>query len=51
MNTKSSAKSAERRKAMLAVVGIWKDRSEFSEPAKYVRGLRRDDSPVHSLPA
>ncbi len=27
---------------MQAVVGMWKDRDEFSDPVKYVRGLRRD---------
>ena len=32
----------ERRKAMMAVVGIWKNRREFSNPEKYVRRLRRD---------
>jgi hypothetical protein len=31
----------ERRKAMLAVVGIRKDRAEFSDPEKYIRRLRR----------
>jgi hypothetical protein len=31
----------ERRKAMQAVVGIWKDRPEFSDPEKYIRRLRR----------
>jgi len=31
----------ERKKAMQAVVGIWKDRPEFSDPEKYVRRLRR----------
>jgi plasmid stability protein len=31
----------ERRNAMLAVVGIWKDRPEFSDPEKYLRRLRR----------
>ncbi len=41
MNTKSAAKLEERKKAMLAVVGIWKDRREFFDPFKYVRRLRR----------
>jgi len=31
----------ERRKAMQAVVGIWKDRDEFYDPEKYIRSLRR----------
>ena len=31
----------ERKRAMQAVVGIWKDRSEFSDPEKYIRRLRR----------
>jgi len=31
----------ERKKAMQAVVGIWKDRPEFSDPEKYIRRLRR----------
>ncbi len=31
----------ERRKAMQAVVGIRRDRSEFSDPEKYIRRLRR----------
>jgi len=33
----------ERARAMKAVVGIWKDRSEFADSAEYVRNLRRDD--------
>ena len=33
----------ERRKAMEAVVGIWKDRPEFSDPEKYIRRLRRSN--------
>jgi len=32
----------ERRKAMLAIVGIGKDNPEFSDSAKYVRRMRRD---------
>jgi hypothetical protein len=32
----------QRRKAMLAIVGIWKDRPEFRDPQKYVRSLRAD---------
>ena len=31
----------ERRKAMKAFVGVWKDRSEFKDPEAYVRRLRR----------
>ena len=32
----------ERRKAMLAIVGIGRDNPEFSDSAKYVRRMRRD---------
>lgn len=39
---RSSGELKERRKAMQAVVGMWKDRGEFSDPVKYVRSLRRD---------
>ena len=35
-------KFEERKKAMQAVVGIWKDRAEFADPEGYVRKLRRD---------
>lgn len=31
----------KRRKAMKAVVGLWKNRREFDDPGKYVRELRR----------
>jgi hypothetical protein len=31
----------ERRKAMQAVVGLWKDRLDFSDPERYIRRLRR----------
>jgi predicted transcriptional regulator len=35
---------AERRKAMEALVGIWKDRTDLPDSTEeYVRGLRRDD--------
>ncbi len=34
--------SAERKRALLAVVGIWKDRPEFVDPEAYIRKLRRD---------
>jgi hypothetical protein len=33
----------ERKKAMLAIVGIRKGRSEFNDPEAYIRDLRRDD--------
>jgi hypothetical protein len=39
---RSSREFAERRKAMQAVVGIWKDRREFADPEKHVRQLGRD---------
>ena len=39
---RASGELKERRKAMQAVVGMWRDRDEFSDPVKYVRGLRRD---------
>ena len=42
MNGKTTGEMDERRKAMLAVVGIWKDRREFADPVKYIRRLRRD---------
>jgi hypothetical protein len=32
----------ERRKAMEALVGIWKDRSDLPDSTEYVRSLRRD---------
>ncbi len=32
----------ERRKAMQAIVGMWKDRSEFEDPEAYIRNVRRD---------
>ena len=31
----------ERRTAMQAVVGLWKDRKEIADSTAYVRGLRR----------
>lgn len=31
----------ERRKAMQAIVGMWKDRPEFEDPEAYLRALRR----------
>lgn len=34
--------SSERREAMLAVVGLWKDRSDLPNTAAYLRGLRKD---------
>jgi hypothetical protein len=33
----------ERGLAMKAVVGMWKDRPDFSDSTGYVRNLRRDD--------
>jgi predicted CopG family antitoxin len=33
--------AAERKRAMLEVVGIWKDRKEFEDVETYIRGLRR----------
>jgi endonuclease YncB( thermonuclease family) len=33
----------ERERAMKAVVGIWKDRSEFEDSAEYIRKLRHDN--------
>jgi hypothetical protein len=32
----------ERRKAMMAVVGMWKNRRDLSDSETYVRRLRRD---------
>ncbi len=32
----------ERREAMEALVGIWKDRNDLPDSDKYVRNLRRD---------
>jgi hypothetical protein len=34
--------SAERKRALLAIVGMWKDRPEFADSEAYVRKLRRD---------
>jgi predicted DNA-binding ribbon-helix-helix protein len=34
---------AERIRAMKAIVGMWADRSEFSDPEAYVREMRRGD--------
>lgn len=33
----------ERSRAMRAVVGIWKDRSDLGDTEEYVRSLRNDD--------
>ncbi|MGB9030289.1 MAG: CopG family transcriptional regulator [Acidobacteriaceae bacterium] len=33
----------ERMRAMKAIVGMWVDRPEFSDPAAYVREMRRGD--------
>jgi hypothetical protein len=33
----------ERARAMQAIVGMWADRPEFSDPEAYVRTLRQDD--------
>ncbi|MEX2264805.1 MAG: CopG family transcriptional regulator [Bryobacteraceae bacterium] len=33
--------SSERRKAMQALVGIWKDRADLPDTETYVRGLRK----------
>jgi plasmid stability protein len=32
----------ERRKAMEAIVGIWKDRTDLPDSTEYVRSLRQD---------
>lgn len=32
----------ERKQAMKAIVGMWKDRPEFADSVGYVRNLRRD---------
>ena len=37
------APSEERSKAMRAIVGMWRDRPEFSDPEEYVRKLRRGE--------
>ena len=34
--------AAERKRAMEAVIGMWKDRPEFANPTAYVRKLRKD---------
>ncbi len=34
--------SAERKRALMAVVGMWKDRPEFADPEAYIRKLRHD---------
>jgi hypothetical protein len=33
--------SVDRKEAMLALVGLWKDREEFSDSTAYVRKLRK----------
>ena len=33
----------ERERAMKAVIGIWKDRSDVADSTAYVRSLRQDD--------
>jgi hypothetical protein len=36
------AGSAQRQRAMEAFIGIRKNRPEFADPVRYIRGLRRD---------
>jgi hypothetical protein len=31
----------ERRKAMMGIVGLWKDRGDIGDPRDYIRNLRR----------
>jgi predicted transcriptional regulator len=35
--------SSKRKEALLAAVGIWKDRDDLPDTAGYVRRLRKDD--------
>jgi hypothetical protein len=36
-------KASERKEAMLAVIGLWKDRADIPDAETYVRYLRNDD--------
>lgn len=36
-------KKAERREAMLSVIGLWKDRTDLPDTETYVRSLRDDN--------
>jgi hypothetical protein len=36
-------KKAERKEAMLSMVGLWKDRTDLPDTETYVRSLRTDD--------
>jgi hypothetical protein len=36
-------KKAERREAMLSLMGLWKDRTDLPDTETYVRSLRNDD--------
>jgi hypothetical protein len=42
MSNKNRRKLEDRKEAMMAIVGIWKDRPEFADPVNYVRNLRGD---------
>lgn len=36
-------KKAERKEAMLSVIGLWKDRTDLPDTERYVRSLRDDN--------
>ena len=40
---KKADKESERKEAMLAVIGLWKDRTDLPETETYLRRLRKDD--------
>ena len=40
---KNADKASERKDAMLAVIGLWKDRTDLPDTDSYVRSLRTDD--------
>lgn len=36
-------KRAERKEAMLSIIGLWKDRTDLPDTEPYVRSVRNDD--------
>jgi hypothetical protein len=40
---KPSADREERRRAMMAIVGLWADRDDICDSVEYVRGLRKSN--------
>jgi hypothetical protein len=40
---KTSQEDTARREALLAVIGLWKDRTDLPETDEYVRELRKGD--------